>query len=266
MVEDVDKAESQGRIIVVGLGPGKREHVTLRASQALQQADVILGYKTYLNLIRSFLAEESQGKELISSGMTHEVERAVQAVELAAAGKIVVVVSSGDAGIYGMAGIVHEAARQKGWKSIDVEVVPGVSAVNAAAALLGAPLIHDFATISLSDLLTPWDLIERRLEAAAQADFVIVLYNPKSAKRVQQIAEARRIVLEHRPGTTPVGVVTAAYRETQRVTVTDLEHMLDAEIGMQTTVIIGNSSTTACDGVIVTPRGYRTAWSDAGEE
>ena len=256
----------KGKIIVVGIGPGKQEQLTFRASSALMEADVIVGYKTYLNLVKAFLDGRTNDKELVSSGMRHEEERALHAVELAAQGKTVAVISSGDAGIYGMAGLIYEVANKEGGQAIDIEVVPGVSALNAAASLLGAPLMHDFAVISLSDLMTSWEDIALRLEMAARADFVIVLYNPKSTKRTEQIAEAKRIIGQYRKGTTPVGVVTAAYRDEQQITVTDLDHMLDAAIGMQSTVIIGNSSTRVVDGVIVTPRGYGIEQTFGSEE
>lgn len=256
----------RGKIIVVGIGPGSPEHLTLRASEALAECDAIVGYKTYLNLVKTFLKERIQDKQVITSGMRHEVERAVRAIELAEQGMKVAVISSGDAGIYGMAGLIYEVAREKGFRPMDIEVVPGVSALNAAASLLGAPLMHDFAVISLSDLMTPWDDIARRLEAAAQADFVIVLYNPKSTKRTEQVAEAQRIIRQHRNGKTPVGVVTAAFRDSQEVTITDLDGMLDVEIGMQSTIIIGNSSTNISDGVMVTPRGYEIERTEGGVE
>lgn len=249
--------DAKGRIIVVGIGPGDPAHLTYRAHEALMECDVIVGYKTYLNLIRPLLRDQGYIKEIVASGMRQEIERASKAVELAESGKKVAVISSGDAGIYGMAGLLFEVARQRGWRSTDIEVVPGVSALNAAAALLGAPLMHDFAVISLSDLMTPWETIARRLEAAAQADFVIVLYNPKSTGRIQQFVEAQRIIKQFRKGTTPVGVVTAAYRDRQQVTITDLDNVLNVPVGMQSTIIIGNSSSTVIDGRIITPRGYR---------
>ncbi len=242
-----------GTVFVIGLGPGAREQMTLRAREALLASDAIVGYRTYLKLVSDFLV----GKEVISSGMRQEVPRARKAIELAEAGRSVAIVSSGDAGVYGMAGLVYEVARARGWHSMgNIEVVPGVSALNAAASLLGAPLMHDFAAISLSDLLTPWETILRRLRAAAEADFVLALYNPRSGRRTQQIEEARRILLEHRSAETPVGLVTNAYREGQEVVITDLEHMLDHEVNMLTVVIVGNSQTVTFEGVMVTPRGY----------
>ncbi|AGT32127.1 cobalt-precorrin-3B C(17)-methyltransferase [Geobacillus genomosp. 3] len=245
-----------GKLLIIGFGPGSADHMTKRAREAIEESDVIIGYKTYIELVRDLIA----GKEIISTGMTEEVSRAQAAVKWAERGKTVAVISSGDAGLYGMAGLVYEVLIEKGWtkdSSIEVEVIPGVSAIHSCAALLGAPIMHDACTISLSDHLTPWELIEKRLEAAAAADFVIALYNPKSGRRTRQIAEAQRILLRHRAPTTPVGLVKSAYRERQHIVLTDLAHMLDHEIGMLTTVIIGNSTTFVHDGLMITPRGYQ---------
>ncbi len=259
----------KGKIFVVGIGPGSAEHLTQRARTALYEADVIVGYKTYINLIKCIVG----GKEIVSTGMTQEVERCKAAIELAEKGKKVAVISSGDAGIYGMAGLIYElvvsgqqsvVSQEKTMPAIghrplatsDIEVIPGVSALNAAAAILGAPLMHDFAAISLSDLLTPWELIQKRVEAAAMADFVICIYNPKSSGRVEQIGVARDIILRHRRPETPVGIVKNAMREGQKVLITTLAGMLSHDIDMLTTIIIGNSTTYVVDGVMVTPRGY----------
>lgn len=264
------EAGLKGKIFVVGIGPGSAEHLTQKARAALYEADVIVGYKTYINLIKCIAG----GKEIVSTGMTQEVDRCKAAIELAEKGKKVAVISSGDAGIYGMAGLIYELVGS-GQKSVisqgssmpatghrplatsDIEVIPGVSALNAAAAVLGAPLMHDFAAISLSDLLTPWELIEKRIEAAAMADFVICIYNPKSSGRVEQIGIARGIILKHRRPGTPVGIVKNAMREGQKVVITTLDNMLNHEIDMLTTLIIGNSMTYVVDGVMVTPRGYK---------
>jgi len=231
------------------LGPGGSEFLTFRAKAALDEAQVIIGYKTYLGFIKDLLPD----KQVISSGMHKEIERARLAVQHAQQGQIVAVVSSGDPGVYGMAGIILELAPE----SVQVEVVPGVTAATSAAAVLGAPLMHDFAVISLSDLLTPWDTIARRLQAAAQADFIIVLYNPKSKGRDTQIARARDIILSHRLSDTPVGIVRNAKRSGENKVVTTLENMLDEDIDMLSTVIIGNSQTRIENGHMVTPRGYR---------
>ncbi|GMA63439.1 precorrin-3B C(17)-methyltransferase [Alicyclobacillus fastidiosus] len=249
-----------GRIIVVGFGPGAFEHITERARTAIQESDVIIGYNTYVDLIRGLLTTQ----DIVRTGMTEEVSRAQKAVDLAASGKTVAVISSGDAGVYGMAGLVYEVLIERGWHQGDnpaVEVIPGISAINSCAALLGAPIMHDACTISLSDHLTPWEVIERRIEAAAAADFVIALYNPKSGRRTRQIAETQRIVLKYRPPETPVGLVKSAYRDRQHVVRTNLGEMLTHDIGMLTTVIIGNASTFYYDDLMVTPRGYQRKYT-----
>lgn len=247
-----------GKLYVVGIGPGAAEHITPAARSAIEAAQTVVGYKTYLDFIPQLLT----GKELCSSGMMKEVARCRQALALAAAGRTVALVSSGDAGIYGMAGLVLELL---GEETVDVEIVPGVSAVQAAAARLGAPLMHDFAVVSLSDLLTPWPLIRRRLAAAASADFVVALYNPKSKGRTGQIGEARNILLRHRAPETPVGIVRNACRAGEEATVTDLASMLEHEIDMLSVVLIGNRSTVVKGGRIVTPRGYRQKYLASGE-
>ena len=233
--------------------------MTPAAGEALAAAEVIVGYQTYLDLIPEFLA----GKEVIASQMMKEVDRCREALALASEGKTVALVSGGDPGIYAMAGLVFELAREQG-DFVEIEVIAGLAALNACAARLGAPLMHDFAAISLSDLLTPWEKIEQRLEAAAAADFVVVLYNPKSKKRAEHIVRAREILLAHRLPETPVGIVTAATRETERIVLTTLEKMLESEIGMQTTVIVGNSMTFAWQGFMVTPRGYAAKYELQG--
>ena len=225
--------------------------MTPEAGEALAVAEVIVGYQTYLDLIPEFLA----GKEVIASQMMKEVDRCRKALDLAAEGRIVALVSGGDPGIYAMAGLVFEMAKEQG-NAVEIEVIAGIAALNACAARLGAPLMHDFAAISLSDLLTPWEKIEKRLEAAAAADFVVVIYNPKSKKRAEHIVKAREILLAHRAPETPVGIVTAATRENERIVLTTLDKMLASEIDMQTTIIVGNSMTFAWQGFMVTPRGY----------
>jgi len=235
--------------VVVGLGPGDRECMTPQAVQAISDCDVLIGYKTYVDLITDL----TQGSEVIVSGMKREVDRARQALELAREGKVVSMVSSGDPGVYGMAGIVLEVAGGE----VPVEVIPGVTAATAAAATLGAPLVNDFAVISLSDLLTPWKKMVERIEAAALGDFVIVLYNPKSKGRPHNINTAREVILWHRTPETPVGIVRKAKRGEEERIVTNLKDMLDHEIDMLTTVVIGNSETMVENGYLVTPRGYR---------
>lgn len=245
---------------MIGFGPGSFEHMTKRAQDAIQESDCIIGYKTYVELIQDLLTDQ----EIISTGMSEEVSRAQAAVKLAEEGKTVAVISSGDAGVYGMAGLVYEVLIEKGWSEetgVSVEVIPGVSAINSCASLLGAPIMHDACTISLSDHLTPWELIEKRIDAAAQADFVITLYNPKSGRRTRQIQEAQRILLSYRSPLTPVGLVKSAYRDRQHIVITDLEHMLEFDIGMLTTVVIGNSSTFLYDNKMITPRGYQRKYT-----
>jgi len=244
-------------LYIIGTGPGSTAHLTEAARQAIAESSAIIGYDVYLDLIRPLLA----GKELVSTGMMQEVDRCREAIRMAQAGATVSLVSGGDAGIYGMAGLVLELLERDpadgNRTQPDVRVIPGISAIQAAASLLGAPLMHDFAVISLSDLLTPWEVIRARLESAAKADFVICLYNPKSKKRVTQIEEARRIVLASRPGTTPAGIVRNACRAGESVTVTTLSNLLEHDIDMFSIVIIGNSSTFVDrSGRMVTPRGY----------
>ncbi|MBO8171519.1 MAG: precorrin-3B C(17)-methyltransferase [Bacillaceae bacterium] len=254
-----------GKLLVIGFGPGSEDHMTKRAREAIEESDVIIGYKTYVDLIQDLL----DGQQIVQTGMTEEVSRAQEAVRQAEEGKKVAVISSGDAGVYGMAGLIYEVLVEKGWteaSGVEVEVIPGISAINSCASLLGAPVMHDACTISLSDHLTPWDLIARRVEAAAAADFVIALYNPRSGRRTRQIVETQKILLKHRAPDTPVGIVKSAYRERQRVVVTTLEKMLDHEIGMLTTVIIGNATTRVYDGKMITPRGYQRKYTLDAEE
>ena len=240
---------------MVGIGPGDRAHLSHGTAEELASAGVIVGYRTYLQLLKEILPA---GQLIEGSGMRQEVQRARLAVDQALAGRRVAVVSSGDAGVYGMAGLVLEVLLGTGRQSeVDFRVVPGITAASAAAALLGAPLMHDFAVISLSDLLTPWEVIKRRIEAAAWGDFVVVFYNPKSRRRVTQIEEARDILLRHRKLATPVGVVTGAGRSGQQVLLSDLERFLDLEIDMQSVVLVGNSQSYIRDGFMITPRGYK---------
>ncbi len=254
------RGTGKGRIFIVGTGPGSIGHITPYAMKALRESDVIAGYGTYLDLIRELIKD----KEVVSTGMTRETERCRRAVELAATGRTVSVVSGGDPGIYAMAGLVLEIVKKQSEDSrtdIHIEVVPGISALNACASRLGAPLMHDFASISLSDRLTPWELIEKRLDAAAAADFAIVLYNPKSRGRTRQINRAVEIISRHRLPETPVGIVKGAMRENEKIIITDLGNMLEHDIDMQTTVIIGNSNTFSWNSLMITPRGYESKYS-----
>ncbi len=241
--------------------------------------DVVVGYTVYIQLIRPIIA----GKKIVSSTMMQEVDRVEAALETVLSGKSCAIVSSGDAGIYAMAGLALEicAVRQipvtyrRGGKceeqnagtpgALEIEVVPGIPAVCAGASLLGAPLTHDFACISLSDLLTPWELIEKRLHAAASADFVVAIYNPKSRRRATQLEQAQQIVLQYRNGATPVGVVTSAMREDQDVHLTTLENLHRAPVTMLSTVFIGNSTSFVYQGVMITPRGYSRKYSFQGQ-
>ncbi|MDD2365661.1 MAG: cobyric acid synthase [Desulfuromonadaceae bacterium] len=245
-------------LYIVGTGPGAPLHLTDAAKLAIQDSDIIVGYDNYVELVRPLLA----GKQIVSTGMMQEVQRCREAIRLARTGSSVAIVSGGDSGIYGMAGLLLELIeldlrQDPAATHLDVKIVPGISAVQAAAALLGAPLMHDFAVISLSDLLTPWELIKCRLDAAARADFVISLYNPRSKSRQTQIQEAQKIILKYRLPETPAGIVRNAYRDGQNVVVTTLGQLLDHEIDMSTVVLIGNASTFIdAEGRIVTPRGY----------
>jgi precorrin-3B C17-methyltransferase len=229
----------------------------------LETVDAVAGYTTYIDLIRPLI----QGKQIVSTAMKKEIDRVSAALDLALAGTSCAVVSSGDPGVYAMAGLVLEMCRERSiaigdtdnpdnGDHLSIEIVPGIPALCSGASLLGAPLTHDFAAISLSDLLTPWEMIEARLEAAASADFVIVIYNPKSRRRADHLTRAQQIIMAHRDPSTPVGIVTGAMRENQRLTLTTLEQLPQAEVDMQTTVFVGNSNTFCYDGFMVTPRGY----------
>ena len=245
----------RGKIMLVGLGPGSHDYLTGRARAAIAEADTVIGYATYIRLVKDLL----DGKEVIKKAMTEELDRAIEAYDRAKLGKKVALISSGDAGVYGMAGPTFEVLFQAGWTpdaGIEVEIIPGASAINTCASLVGAPLTHDFCAISLSDLLTPWPTIARRLDAVAYSDFVVALYNPKSGRRTRQIQEAQRIFLRHRDPNTPVAIVKSAFRAKQRIEFTTLEKMIEADIGMLSTVLIGNSNTFVKHGLMITPRGY----------
>ena len=233
----------------------------------LNEVNAVVGYTTYIDIIRPLISN----KHIISSGMTREVQRVESAIDLALHGKSCAIVCSGDPGIYAMAGLVFETCNARNIQIappqqrvsnhshqdvLQIEIVPGIPALCAGASLLGAPLTHDFAVISLSDLLTPWKVIEKRLEAAAQADFVIVLYNPKSKKRTWQLEKAQQIILKYRDRTTPVGIVTSAMRERQHVDIIPLENLHIAEVNMQTTVFVGSRASDRYMNFMFTPRGY----------
>jgi len=241
-----------GSICIVGIGPGALSHTTPAARQAIEQADIILGYKTYLRLI----AELAPDVPREPSGMRQEVSRAKRAITLAEAGKQVALVSGGDAGIYGMAGLVLEILGQRGGENPGVKVIPAVPALSAASALLGAPLMNDFAAISLSDQLVPREQILQRVDLAIRADFVLCLFNPKGRNRTETFDRVYDILTRHRPPETPVGIVRAAYRPQQQVRLVTLSQLPQAEIDMVTIVIVGNSRTRVYEGKMVTPRGY----------
>lgn len=242
----------QGKVTVAGIGPGNIDLMAPAVKEAIEQADIMIGYKTYIDLIAPLIKD----KRVIDSGMRKEIDRCRQAVTLAQEGHRVVLVSSGDPGIYGMAGILLEINNEVS-PAVEVEILPGITAVSAAAASLGAPLMHDFAVISLSDLLTDWNVIKKRIDLASQADFVITLYNPKSKGRTSQIEEAVQIISQYRSPQTPVGIVKNAKREGEQITLSTLGAMLGEAIDMTTVVIIGNSNTYIQNGVMITPRGYQ---------
>ncbi len=244
-----------GQLWLVGTGPGQLSQITPAAQAAIAQADVIVGYQLYVDLISALLRP---GQIVEALPITQERQRAERAIELAQWGLTVAVISSGDCGIYGMAGLVLEQLQVQNWdgKTPAVQVFPGISALQSAASRVGAPLMHDFCAISLSDLLTPWPVIEKRLIAAAQADFVVALYNPRSQTRTEQIAIAQKIFLQHRSPETPVATVRSAYRPDEHITQTTLAQLLEAPIDMLTTVLIGNQSTRFHQNWMITPRGY----------
>jgi len=239
------------KIYVVGLGPGDEKYMTQAARAALMESEVIVGYDLYVELIKALI----EGKTILSTPMKQEVARCRMAMEHALEGRTVAMVCSGDAGVYGMAGIVMEVAAAH--PEIDIEVVSGITAAVSSAAVLGAPLIHDFSIISLSDLLTPWEKIEKRLRLAAEADFVICLYNPSSMKRKDYLKKACDIILEHQSPGTECGYVRNTGREGESAVLCRLEDLREANVDMFTTVIIGNSQTKQLNGRLVTPRGYR---------
>ena len=241
------------KLYIIGLGPGGGRDLTGRAAEALEASDVIVGYTVYIDLIR-----EAYGhKDLRSTPMRKETERCQMALELADTGKTVAMVCSGDPGVYGMAGLCYELSPQ--WPQVELEVIPGITAACGGAAVLGAPLMHDFCLVSLSDLMTPWEKIEARLRAAAQADFVLCLYNPSSFKRHDYLQKACDIMLKNQPGTIPAGIVRNIGREGQSYELTTLAELRDKEVDMFSTVIIGNTQTEVINGRLVTPRGYRLA-------
>ena len=251
-----------GKLYIVGVGPGHHDHMTFRAKEVIGESDTIVGYETYVNLVQDLIA----GKTVHRYAMTQEVERAHQCIDLAKSGKIVSLVSSGDPGIYGMAGLIYETLAESGWNPKDdlqVEIVPGVSALNSCASIIGSPLMSDFAVVSMSDLLVPWEVISKRVEAAAQGDFVLVIYNPASQKRIHQLQDTRKVLLKYRKPTTPVAIIKGAFRESETIVMTDLENLSNHsdELGMVSTVIIGNSSTYTYKDLMINPRGYKSKYN-----
>lgn len=239
------------KIYVTGLGPGAADQMTIRARKVLERCPVIIGYTVYIDLIR----DEFPDKTYLSTPMRKEADRCRMAFAEAEKGQDVAMVCSGDAGIYGMAGLICEIGRD--YPEIGIEIVPGITAASGGAAVLGAPLMHDFAVISLSDLLTPWEKIERRLDATAATDFVICLYNPSSRKRAGYLERACEIVLKHKKGDTVCGIVRNIGREGESCEILSLEQLREKKVDMFTTVFIGNSATMELNGRMVTPRGYR---------
>ena len=239
------------KIYVVGIGPGAYEQMTGKAADVLRQSDVIIGYTVYIDLVRDHLP----GKQFLSTPMTKETDRCRMAFSEARKGKTVSVICSGDAGIYGMAGLMYEIGAQ--YPDTELEVIPGVTAATAGAALLGAPLIHDFCVISLSDLLTPWETIEKRILAASRADFSVCLYNPSSKKRRDYLKKACELMLKYKSPDTVCGIVKNIGREGEEKSLLTLQELKDAEADMFTTVFVGNSQTKNLSEAMVTPRGYQ---------
>ncbi len=241
-----------GKLYVVGFGPGGYEHMTQKCVEVIEKADVVTGYTTYIEILKEYFPDKSY----LATPMKQEVKRCELAVEEAMKDQTVAMVSSGDSGIYGMAGIIYQVAEEK-HADIEIETVPGVTAASAAASVLGAPLMHDFAVISLSDLMTPLDLIRKRVDCAGQGDLIVCLYNPKSRKRADYVEQAADILMKYRSPETPAGIVRNAGRKGETSCITQLKELKDADIDMFSIVIIGNSQTYVKDGKMITPRGYR---------
>jgi precorrin-3B C17-methyltransferase len=251
-----------GKLYIVGVGPGSHDHMTFRAKEVIEESDTIVGYDTYVTLVEDLI----KVKDVYRYAMSQEVERAKQCIDLAQEGKTVSLVSSGDPGIYGMAGLIYETLAEAGWDpktGLQVEIIPGVSALNSCASLVGSPLMTDFAVVSMSDLLVPWEIITKRVEAAAQGDYVIVIYNPSSKKRIHQLQDTRKLLLKYRKPDTPVAIIKGAFRESQTIVMTDLANMEEHadKLGMISTVIIGNSSTYNFKNLMINPRGYTSKYN-----
>ncbi len=247
----------KGKLYIVGTGPGDLENLTVKAISVLRSSDFIVGYKTYIKLIKPLIED----KKFLTYGMTQEVERAKIAIKKALEGNVVSLISGGDPGIYGMAGLVLEILARNNL-DLEIEIIPGISALNACASLTGAPLMNDFLTISLSDRLTPWDVIEKRLRLAGEGDLVVVIYNPKSKSRKTQLSKAKRILLSYKNPKTPVAIVKGAFRKEQEVILTTLEKMDSYPVDMQTTIIIGNSKSFVFKNWLITQRGYQEKYEE----
>lgn len=239
------------KLYVIGIGPGEYEQMTLKAIHAMEKSEVIIGYTVYVDLVK----EHFPGKEFLTTPMKKEVDRCVMAFEEAKKGKVVSMICSGDAGVYGMSGLMYEVGVN--YPEVELEIIPGVTAATGGAAVLGAPLIHDFCLISLSDLLTPWEKIEARLLAAAEADFVVCLYNPSSRKRSDYLQKACDLLMQYKSPETVCGIVSYIGRDGEHYEVMDLKTLRDTKVDMFTTVWVGNSQTKEINGKMVTPRGYR---------
>ena len=239
------------KLYVIGIGPGEYEQMTLKAIHAMEKSEVIIGYTVYVDLVK----EHFPGKEFLTTPMKKEVDRCVMAFEEAKKGKVVSMICSGDAGVYGMSGLMYEVGVN--YPEVELEIIPGVTAATGGAAVLGAPLIHDFCLISLSDLLTPWEKIEARLLAAAEADFVVCLYNPSSRKRRDYLQKACDLMMQSKSPETVCGIVSYIGRDGEHYEVMDLKTLRDTKVDMFTTVWVGNSQTKEINGKMVTPRGYR---------
>ena len=238
------------KLYVIGIGPGEYEQMTLKAIHAMEKSEVIIGYTVYVDLVK----EHFPGKEFLTTPMKKEVDRCVMAFEEAKKGKVVSMICSGDAGVYGMSGLMYEVGVN--YPEVELEIIPGVTAATGGAAVLGAPLIHDFCLISLSDLLTPWEKIEARLLAAAEADFVVCLYNPSSRKRSDYLQKACDLMMQYKSPETVCGIVSYIGRDGEHYEVMDLKTLRDTKVDMFTTVWVGNSQTKEINGKMVTPRGY----------
>ena len=252
-----------GKIIIAGIGPGNEGDMTLAVREALQSADVVVGYQYYFQFIKPYVREDC---ECVDTGMKKERQRAEQAFELAEQGKTVVVISSGDAGIYGMTPLIYEMQRHHAATDIEVSSLPGISAFQKAASLLGAPIGHDLCIISLSDLMTPWEVIERRIKAAATGDFVTAVYNPKSHGRYWQLYRLQELFLQERSAETPVGYVRQAGRDDEEIKITTLGAFDPEDVDMFTVVLIGNSQSYIADGHFITPRGYYREETNEGDK